>query len=91
MDSNENKYYIRTSIKDKAMKIIYRIFVIFMFAFELPLCLICGVLIFLHFLVIFPLVYLMRGKILWVDYVLDFMEWYIDFVNELAEKKGDYD
>ena len=62
-----------------------------MFSFELPLYLICGVLIFLHFLVIFPLVYLLRGKILWVDYILDFMEWYIDFVNELAEKKGDYD
>ena len=59
----------------------------FMFAFELPLYPICGALALLHYLVIFPLAYLLRGKILGVDYILDFMDWYIAFVNELAEKK----
>lgn len=70
------------------MKIIYRIIVLFMYAFELPLCLMCGVLIFLHTVVVCPVVYLLKGKVLDIDYILSPFEGYVDYVNNLLSKDG---
>ena len=72
------------------MKIIYRILVLFMCFFELTFCLMCGVLMFLHVIVVGPVVYVFTGKALKTDYIYKLLDGYCEYVDEL-KKKGYYD
>lgn len=70
------------------MKIIYRILVLFMYAFEFPLCVMCGVLIFLHTVVILPITYLLKGKVLDINYIYTPFVSYIEYIYYLLKKGG---
>ena len=72
------------------MKIIYRILVLFMYAFEFPLCAMCGVLMFLHITIVGPVVYVFTGKALKTDYIYKLLDGYCAFVDEL-QREGDYE
>ena len=70
--------------------IIYRIFVLLLCFFELTFCLMCGVLMFLHVIVVSPVVYVITGKTLKTDYIYKLLDGYCAFVDEF-QKKGTYD
>ena len=70
--------------------ILYRIFVLLLCFFELTFCLMCGALIFLHVMVIGPVVSIFTGKALKTDYIYKLLDGYCEYVDEL-KKKGYYD
>ena len=70
--------------------ILYRIFVLLLCFFELTFCLMCGVLMFLHVIVVGPVVYVITGKTLKTDYIYKLLVGYCAFVDEF-QKKGTYD
>lgn len=51
------------------MKIIYRIFFLFIGLFELPFCFMCCILLFIHITVVSPVVWIFTGKALKTDYI----------------------
>lgn len=72
------------------MKIIYRIFVLFIGFFLLPFSFMCCILLFIHVTVVGPVVYIFTGKMLKMDYIYKLLDGYCEYVDEL-QKKGDYD
>ncbi len=72
------------------MKIMYRILTVFMCLFELTFCLLCGALMFLHVMIIGPVVYIFSGKTPKTDYIYKLLDGYCEFVDNM-QKKGDYE
>lgn len=74
------------------MKIIlYRILTLFFLLLGGPFFFICGVVtLILHYMIIYPIAYLMTGKWLTTDYIDKLLDSYIDFFENI-EKKGNYD
>lgn len=70
--------------------ILYRIFVLLLCFFELTFCLMFGVLMFLHVMLIGPVVYIFTGKALKTDYIYKLLDGYCEYVDEL-QKKGNYE
>lgn len=68
------------------MKIIYRIFVLFIGFFLLPFSFMCCILLFIHVTVVGPVVYIFTGKTLKTDYIYKFIYGYCAFVDELQKK-----
>lgn len=74
------------------MKIIlYRILTLFFLFLGGPFFFICGVVtLLLHYMIIYPIAYLMTGKWLTADYIDKLLDSYFDFFENI-EKKGNYD
>lgn len=70
--------------------ILYRIFSLFCAFFALPFSFMCCILLFMHVSVVGPVVYVITGKTLKMDYIYQLIDGYCEHVDEL-EKKGDYD
>lgn len=74
------------------MKIIlYRILTLFFLFLGGPFFFICGaVTLLLHYMIIYPIAYLMTGKWLTAEYIVKLLDSYIEFWENM-EKKGNYE
>lgn len=74
------------------MKIIlYRILTLFFIFLGGPFLIICGVgMPISHYMIIYPIAYLLTGKWITTDYIEKLLDSYMELFNNL-QKKGDYE